>query len=368
MIDRRLIQNFDWLLLLLTFAIMTVGLVTLYSALFAGGEVVHSTVVKRQLYWLGIGAVVMILAFGLDYQWLERFAYPAYVLGLLLLVAVLLFGKTVSGSKRWLDFGPVVAQPSELMKPILVIALARFFARQEKREGYRLRDLWLPALMVMVPVALIAMEPDLGTAALLFAISVSVILFVGVRLSSLLVLGGVALGSLPLFWYLMKGYQRQRILTLLDPGRDPLGAGYHIIQSKIAVGSGQFWGKGFLEGTQGQLRFIPEHHTDFIFTVLAEEWGFVGSVLLLGLFLCFLLRGLNVARRSRDQFGALLGFGITAIVFWHVAVNIGMVLGMLPVVGIPLPLVSYGGSSAVVTLACVGILLNVAMRKFVFQK
>jgi rod shape determining protein RodA len=166
----------------------------------------------------------------------------------------------------------------------------------------------------------------------------------------------------------MKGYQRQRILTLLDPSRDPLGAGYHIIQAKIAVGSGQFWGKGFLKGTQGQLLFIPEHHTDFIFTVLAEEWGFVGGMLLLALFLCLLLRGLNVARRSRDQFGALLGFGITVTLFWHVAVNIAMVLGMLPVVGIPLPLVSYGGSSAVVTMASVGILLNVAMRKFVFQK
>jgi rod shape determining protein RodA len=222
--------------------------------------------------------------------------------------------------------------------------------------------------MVLLPVALIAMEPDLGTAALLLAISVSVILFVGVSPSSLMVLGGFAFGSLPLFWFLMKGYQRQRILTLLDPGRDPLGAGYHIIQSKIAVGSGKFWGKGFLQGTQGQLRFIPEHHTDFIFTVLAEEWGFVGSMLLLALFLCFLLRGLNVARRSRDQFGSLLAFGTTAIVFWHVVINVAMVLGMLPVVGIPLPLVSYGGSSAVVTLASVGILLNVAMRKFVFQK
>lgn len=367
MIDRRLIQNFDWLLLLLTFAIMTVGLVTLYSALFSGGEV-RSTVVTRQLYWLGTGALVMILSFSIDHQWFERFAYPAYVIGLVLLLAVLIFGKTVSGSKRWLDLGLVVAQPSELMKPLLVIALARFFARQEKKGGYRLRELWLPALMVILPVALIGMEPDLGTAALLLAISVSVILFVGVRLSSIMVLGGFALGSLPLFWFLMKGYQRQRILTLLDPGRDPLGAGYHIIQSKIAVGSGKFWGKGFLEGTQGQLRFIPEHHTDFIFTVLAEEWGFVGSMLLLALFLCFLLRGLNVARRSRDQFGTLLAFGITAIVFWHVAINVAMVLGMLPVVGIPLPLVSYGGSSAVVTLASVGILMNVAMRKFVFQK
>jgi rod shape determining protein RodA len=289
------------------------------------------------------------------------------VTGLLLLLAVLVHGKTVSGSKRWLDLGLVVAQPSVLMKPLLVIALARYFARQEKRGGYRLRELGLPAIMVLLPVVLVALEPDLGTAALMLAISVSVILFVGVSSSSLLVLAGFSLGSLPLFWFLMKGYQRQRILTLLDPGRDPLGAGYHIIQSKIAVGSGQFWGKGFLQGTQSQLRFIPEHHTDFIFTVLAEEWGFVGSLLLLALFLCFILRGLNVARRSRDQFGALLGFGITAIIFWHVAVNIAMVLGMMPVVGIPLSLVSYGGSSAVVTMASVGILLNVPCASSYFR-
>ncbi|MGD8371388.1 MAG: rod shape-determining protein RodA [Syntrophobacterales bacterium] len=367
MIDRRLIQNFDWVLLLLTGAIIAVGLVTLYSALSYGGKV-HAGILTRQLYWYGLGVLVMILAFSLDYQWLERFAYPAYVFGIVLLVAVLIQGKTVSGSKRWLDLGLVVAQPSELMKPLLVIGLARFFARQEKRGGYRLRELGLPAIMVIVPVVLVAMEPDLGTSALLLAISVSMILFVGVSLNSLLLLAGFSLSSLPLFWFLMKGYQRQRVLTLLDPGRDPLGAGYHIIQSKIAVGSGQFWGKGFLKGTQSQLRFIPEHHTDFIFTVLAEEWGFVGGLLLLALFLSLLLRGLNVARRSRDQFGVLLGFGITTIIFWHVAVNIAMVLGMLPVVGIPLPLVSYGGSSAVVTMASVGILLNVAMRKFVFQK
>jgi rod shape determining protein RodA len=329
---------------------------------------VYSGVLTRQLYWLGVGFVMMILAFSVDYQWLERLAYPAYVVGLLLLLAVLLHGKTVSGSKRWLDLGVVVAQPSELMKPLLVIALARYFSKQEKRGGYRIRELALPVIMVLLPVVLIVMEPDLGTAALLLAISVSMILFVGVSPRSLMVLGVFSLGSLPLFWFMMKGYQRQRILTLLDPERDPLGSGYHIIQAKIAVGSGQFWGKGFLQGTQSQLRFIPEHHTDFIFTVLAEEWGFVGSVLVLALFLCLLLRGLNVARRSRDQFGALLGFGITAIFFWHAAVNIAMVLGMLPVVGIPLPLVSYGGSSAVVTLASVGILLNVAMRKFVFQK
>jgi rod shape determining protein RodA len=254
------------------------------------------------------------------------------------------------------------------MKPLLIMALARYFAKQERRGGYRLRDLGLPAVMVLLPVALILVEPDLGTAALLLIIATSMTLLVGVHPSSLALLAGFSFCSLPLLWSLMKGYQRQRILTLLDPSRDPLGAGYHIIQSKIAVGSGQFWGKGFLRGTQSQLKFIPEHHTDFIFSVLAEEWGFWGSTLFLGLFVCLILRGFGVARRSRDHFGTLLAFGVTATIFWHVVVNIAMVLGMMPVVGIPLPLVSYGGSSAVVTMAGLGILFNVGMRKFVFQK
>jgi len=366
-IDRRLVQNFDWLLLFLSLTVIVVGLLTLYSAVDSGGRE-YSGAFQRQLYWLALGIVVMVVAFALDYRWLERFAYPMYLLGLLLLLAVLLFGKTVSGSRRWLDLGMLAFQPSEIMKPLLVIALARFFCRRERSKAYRLRELALPAVIVMLPVLLIAMQPDLGTAMLLLIISASLVLFVGVHRNSLLLLGTCALGSLPLFWFLLKDYQRQRILTLLDPGRDPLGAGYHIIQSKIAVGSGQLLGKGFLHGTQSQLQFIPEHHTDFVFSVLAEEWGFVGSLLLLGLFLCLLLRALDVARRSRDHFGALLAFGIAATIFWHVVVNIAMVLGLLPVVGIPLPLVSYGGSSVLVTMGSIGLLLNVGMRKFLFQK
>jgi rod shape determining protein RodA len=367
MIDRRLIQNFDWLLLLLTLAIVAVGLLTLYSAVAAGGKI-YSAIFMRQVYWLGLGMVVMVLAFALDYQWLDRLAYPLFACGLLLLIAVLVSGRTVSGSRRWLDLGVVAFQPSELMKPLLVIVLARFFSRREQRGAYRLRDLSVPAAMVVVPVLLVLMEPDLGTAMVLLIIAVSIILFAGVNPRSLLLLAGLGLGCLPPFWFLMKGYQRQRILTLLDPARDPLGAGYHIIQSKIAVGSGQFWGKGFLHGTQSQLRFIPEHHTDFIFSVLAEEWGFVGCLILAGLFLCLVIRGLSVARRSRDHFGAMLALGISASVFWHASINMAMVLGMLPVVGITLPLVSYGGSSILVTLGGIGIMLNVGMRKFVFQK
>jgi rod shape determining protein RodA len=366
MIDRRLIQNFDWYLLLVTCAIAGVGLLTLYSATTSGGKA-HPAIVMRQLYWLSLGLVVMVLAFSLDYRWWERFAYPAYLVGLVPLVAVLLLGKSVSGSKRWLDLGFIAFQPSEIMKPLLMVALARYLSQEGRGESLRLRDLGVPALIIMVPAVLVLLEPDLGSAGLLVLIGASVVLFVGVRLSSLLILGGFALGCLPLLWMGMKGYQRQRILTLFSPDRDPLGSGYHIIQSKIAVGSGQIWGKGFLQGTQGQLRFIPEHHTDFIFSVLAEEWGFVGCLLLLGLFLCLLFRALQVARRSRDRFGTLLCVQIAAIIFWQVAVNVAMVLGMAPVVGITLPLVSYGGSSVLVTLGSIGILLNVHMRKFIFQ-
>lgn len=366
MIDRRLIQNFDWYLLLLTFAIAAVGLLTLYSATSSGGKA-HPAIVMRQMYWLGLGLVVMVLAFSVDYRWLERFAYPTYLAGLLPLLAVLVMGRSVSGSKRWLDLGFIVFQPSEIMKLLIMVALARYFSQEGKGTGYRLRDLLIPAGIILVPAALVLLEPDLGTAGLFILIGASVVLFVGVKLSSLLLVGGFGLGFLPVLWTIMKPYQRQRILTLFDPDRDPLGAGYHIIQSKIAVGSGQIWGKGFLQGTQGQLRFIPEHHTDFVFSVLAEEWGFVGCLLLLGLFLCLLLRALQIARRSRDRFGTLLCVQIAAVIFWQLAINTAMVLGMAPVVGITLPLVSYGGSSLLVTLGCVGILLNVYMRKFIFQ-
>lgn len=258
-------------------------------------------------------------------------------------------------------------QPAELMKIALVIALARFFSEHDHPNGYRLRDLWRPFLLMALPCGLIIKEPDLGTALTIGIVCFSVILFAKVRLKSLLILVIGAFLAAPFIWVNLQEYQQKRILTYLSPEMDPLGAGYHINQSKIAIGSGLVWGKGFLQGTQTRLHFLPEQHTDFAFSVLAEEWGFAGSLILLLLYLFLMLWGINIARTSKDKFGALISLGVVAIIFWQMAINVSMVTGLLPVVGIPLVLFSYGGSSIVSTMAGMGLLMNISMRRFMFQ-
>jgi rod shape determining protein RodA len=232
---------------------------------------------------------------------------------------------------------------------------------------FRLRDLWQPFLLMALPCFLIVKEPDLGTALTIALVCFSIILFSKVKWRSLLILVFSALSAAPFIWTNMKEYQQKRILTFLSPDMDPLGAGYHINQSKIAIGSGMFWGKGFLKGTQTRLHFLPEQHTDFAFSVLAEEWGFAGSVLLLVLYLFLMLWGINIAKTSKDKFGAYIALGIVAIIFWQLVINVSMATGLLPVVGIPLVMFSYGGSSVVSTMAGMGLLMNISMRRFMFQ-
>jgi rod shape determining protein RodA len=303
-----------------------------------------------------------------DYHRLEQIAYPAYFFSLALLVLVLVVGAVTSGSQRWISIGGVSLQPSELAKFAVIVALAKFFnERVETTDTYRLRDLWKPFLMIGVPCGLILKEPDLGTALLIVIVSFSMILFVGVKWKSLAIIFLLSIPIVPFVWYNLKPYQKNRIMTFLRPDMDPLGAGYHINQSKIAIGSGQIWGKGYMDGTQTRLHFLPEQHTDFAFSVLAEEWGFVGSAILIGLYLLLILWGINIARNSRDRFGTFIAVGIIALVFWEVIINISMATGLLPVVGIPLVLFSYGGSSVVSTLAGMGLLMNISMRRFMFQ-
>src|SRR5208337_588731 len=275
---------------------------------------------------------------------------PLYFLSILTLVGVMVAGKMVAGSRRWLLLGPFSFQPAELAKIAVILALATYFNRRPRLEAMRLKDLAVPGLLVLVPVAVIIKQPDLGSGILVALVAGSMILFVGVRWRTL---AGLALAMAlcsPVVWILLKDYQRQRVLTFFNPEKDPLGAGYHILQSMIAVGSGQFWGKGFLQGTQSQLYFLPEQHTDFVFSVFAEEWGFVGSTVLLLLF-----AGL-----------ALWGLGVTPLIFWQIFINLCMVTGVLPVVGIPLPLFSYGGSSLVTTFLGLGFLFNIRMRRYLF--
>ena len=367
MLDRRLVQNFDWVLLLLLLLLAAISILNLYSATYATRDVGGSQVFFKQIYWFLIGFFVFLLMTTFNYYALERLAYPAYILMVALLVLVLLLGKVTSGSQRWLSLGPVSFQPSELAKIAMVIVLAKFFSEKRGHQGYRLRDLWQPLLLIAAPSVLILKEPDLGTALLLIVVCFSMILFVKVYWKSLMVLLLSALCVAPFIWLNLKSYQRMRILTFLRPDMDPFGAGYHINQSKIAIGSGLLWGKGFLNGTQTRLHFLPEQHTDFALSVLAEEWGFIGSVILLLIYLFLILWGLNIAKVSKDRFGSIMAVGIVALIFWQVVINVGMVTGLLPVVGIPLLLFSYGGSSLISTMAGMGLLMNISMRRFMFQ-
>ena len=367
MFDRRLIQNFDWILLLLLILIGAMSVLNLYSATFPIRYTGGSQIFIKQIYWFLIGFVVLLMMTTFDYHVLERLAYPLYILSLSLLVLVLIIGKVYSGSQRWLSIGAISFQPSEFAKIALVILLAKYFTDHGEYDEYRLRDLWRPFILIIIPCILILEEPDLGSALILAIISFSIILFMKIKWRSLLILIVVSIFLTPFIWFTLEEYQQKRILTFLKPDTDPLGAGYHIIQSKIAVGSGLLWGKGFLKGTQTRLHFLPEQHTDFAFSVLAEEWGFVGSIFLLLLYLLLVLWGINIAKNSKDKFGAVLAIGIVAIVFWQLVINVSMTIGLLPVVGIPLVLFSYGGSSIVSTMSGMGLLMNISMRRFMFQ-
>ncbi len=364
MIDRRLIQHFDWGLLGVVAAIGAVGLVTLYSAVTAEASGPQKALFFKQIVWFAAGLVTMVAAFSFNYKLLDRWAYPVYFGSILLLVWVLLFGKVVGGSRRWLVMGPVSLQPSELAKVAVILVLAKYFSKDAATRGFTLRELMRPLALLAVPFALIVIQPDLGTAGLIVLIAMAITVFVKIERRSFLLM--VASGALlaPLVWVFLKDYQKQRILVFLDPDRDPLGAGYHIIQSKIAIGSGFISGKGFLKGTQNALSFLPEEHTDFIFSVLSEEWGFIGSGILVVLFLALIVWGLNIAQGCRDPFGTITAVGITAMIFFQVIINIGMTMGLMPVVGVPLPFVSYGGSSVLANSICIGLLLNISMRRF----
>jgi len=366
MFDRRLVQNFDYPLLGLVLLLALIGILNLYSAGFNRTAPGATPVYLKQIYWLTAGLGLMFLSLLYHYRHYEKVAGLLYVTSLLLLVLVMVAGKTVSGSRRWLVLGPLTLQPSELTKVAIILVLSRYFARRPQIAPLTLRDLVVPGGLALVPALLIIRQPDLGSGLLVLAVAGGIILFAGVHWRTLLTLG-VAGGLLaPLTWPFLKDYQKQRLLTFLDPEKDPLGSGYHIIQSKIAVGSGQFWGKGFLSGTQSQLYFLPEQHTDFAFSVFAEEWGFVGSALLLFLYVGLIMYGLLVARSCRDRFGQYLAVGVTGLLFWQVFINLSMVTGLMPVVGIPLPFLSYGGSSLITTLLALGVLMNVRMRRYLY--
>jgi rod shape determining protein RodA len=359
------LKKFNWNLLILEVILFAIGIWNLISA--TGVQDKSLGLYKTQLLWFGIGMAVTALILLVHYSAFSRLAYVIYFANLLLLVLVLVVGKSSLGAKRWVGFGALRIQPSEFMKLSLVICLAKYFETDRTVGGYGIRDLLLPALLTAIPAGLIMLQPDLGTALVLLATFGTMMMFIKIKPRTLLILFTCIAVTVPVAYkFALKPYQRQRIVSFIDPMSDPKGSGYNSIQSMIAVGSGKVLGKGYKKGTQSQLNFLPEHHTDFIFSVFSEEHGFAGCVILLAAYLAFMLNGLSVAYQSHDKFGILLALGIMTIFFWHIFINMGMVMGMLPIVGVPLPFLSYGGSSLITSILGVAILTNIANKKFMF--
>lgn len=365
--DRRLITHANWSLLAFTAMLFFVGVANLYSA--SGTRIEDGISVasffQKQLVWGGAGLVCMIACTLFDYRHLRTFAPPFFVLSVFLLLLVPLVGKTVYGATRWIDFGFFNIQPSEIAKIATLLLGATLISRyKEPLSGL---ELCFILAVTCIPCALIFAQPDLGTTLLILFLLGGIILYHGLRRYVFKTCCLVFPFLLPASWFFLKEYHKERILTFLDPSRDLQGAGYHITQSQIAIGSGQMWGKGFQEGTQSLLRFLPEKHTDFAVAVFSEEWGFLGCISLLTLFCCFLLCIINTARDAKDHFGSLLCAGVFFYFFLQVLINIGMVVGLMPVVGIPLPFLSYGGTATIVNFIMLGLVLNVSMRRFMFK-
>ncbi len=363
----RPLTFFDWPLILVSLVLSGIGLGLIFSATAQMGEAGRSFVIK-QMTWCSLGLVLLAAFLLFDYRLLDRWALWLYLIIVVALISVWVLGKATAGSRRWIELGLMRFQPSEFAKLVVVIVLAKYLHSGAGREDPQQADLLHPILLLTLPVILVLIQPDLGTAAVMTLIALSMILFAGIGRRALLWAVGAIVCVIPILLlvgdrFLME-YQKKRLITFLNPDYDPLGAGYHIIQSQIAIGSGGVFGQGLLKGTQNQLMFLPVKHTDFIFSILAEEWGFVGCAAVLLLFTALFLRGMSVVGKARDNFGALLAFGCTAVIFWHAVINVGMVMGLLPVVGVPLSFLSYGGSSLLVSFLSVSILINVSMRRF----
>ncbi len=390
--------HFDWLIFSISIIISLLGILTIYSATripvyegnigYHGSEIItvskdeEATTVtfatdalrnfrpdfyERQIIWLLAGIVIFIGILFIDYQWLKRFAYILYCSSVVLLIVVLFIGKKTMGASRWINLGFFSFQPTDLFKITFLIMMAAYLDDIKTRLTAPV-TFKIFLFFVLLPVLLIFKQPDLGSAAIIFITFLCIILFYGAEsrfIKMAIIIGLISLPFLwPVFWENLKDYQKNRIQAFLSEEVDPAGIGYHIKQSKIAIGSGGIIGKGYLKGTQGPLRFLPERHTDFIFAAFTEEWGFLGAIIVLTLYVIYLLRGFDIAGRSRDEFGRYLAFGITALTGIYVFVNLGMAVGLTPVVGVPLPFMSYGGSALVSNFAMAGILANIRMRRF----
>tara|TARA_B100002051_G_C16732177_1_gene638942 strand:- start:907 stop:2046 length:1140 start_codon:yes stop_codon:yes gene_type:complete len=355
-------KSLNLVIIILIAVLASIGFVMLYSV--SGGSA--DPWMRQQILRFSFGFLVMIGIAFIDLRLWLSLSYPIYFFSLLLLVGVELFGTIGMGAQRWIDLGFFHLQPSEIMKIALVMALARYFHSISYDDVRSIKWIIPPILMIIVPSSLVLIEPDLGTAILLILEGTIILFIVGARWWKFIFVSLVAVALAPFFWTKLHSYQQNRILTFFNPERDPLGAGYHIIQSKIAFGSGGVWGKGYLLGTQSHLNFLPEKHTDFIFTTLAEEFGLIGGLIVLSIYICLIVYSYAISIRSRSSFGRILGIGITSTFFLYIFINISMVMGLIPVVGVPLPLISYGGTAIVTILFSFGLLLSIHINRNIY--
>jgi len=358
----------DMPLLLGVVAILTLGLVNLYSAtsVYIDNES-HARLADiyvTQIYWIVVGALAAILVAAIDYRHYERLAPVLYAGGVVSLPLVFILGRDIRGSQRWINIGSFAFQPSEFMKIFLILMVAKLIHNDSRTEPRTLFDLAPAAALILLPVGIVMAQPDLGTSLIYLLTAVSMIALMRIRVWSVLSLIGSGAVSLPLAWmYVMRDYQKHRITSFLNPEADKTGTGWHALQSQTAIGNGQLTGEGFMQGTQNQFGFLPEQYSDFPFAVFSEDWGFVGSALLIGLYAFVCIWAIHIASQAKDRFGAALAIGVGAMLFWHAIFNLGMAMGVLPVVGITLPLFSYGGSSVLTMLMGLGLLMNVSMRR-----
>ncbi len=359
-------QKIHWLLVCTFSLLLLIGLLNLYSISHREGSLT-THLFYLQLIWTAAGFVIFFVLSFIHYRIFTTLAYAIYILNLICLFGVFAYGSSVGGAQRWLDFGFFTYQPAETTKLALILLLARVLSPKRSWQEMGLKDLLKPLILIALPIGLILQQPDLGTALIILIISFSLIVFSKVKNNVLVFFSVGVLLTIPLVWnFGLKEYQKNRVLTFLSPESDPLGKGYNTIQSRIAIGSGRFFGKGFGKGTQSQLEFLPERHTDFIFSVLSEEHGLMGSMITLFLFLFLILLGFYTATQAKDKEGVFLAVGMSFYLFWHVFINMGMTMGLLPIVGVPLPLLSYGGSSMITTLSVLGFISSVHYRKNLF--
>lgn len=366
-VDKRKLYHLDWYLIIYGAALFAIGIMNLISATSSFYSGSYSFIIK-QLVAFTIGIVLIAVIINFDYRTIANNAKLFYFISLGTIVFVLVWGMAAGGARRWISILGISLQPSEFIKPVIVILLASIL-HEKKRDKVLLglKDISIPLAWVVVPFVLIVLQPDLGTGVIIFLVFLAMLWFVGMKKSTYATLLGAGI-TIPLVaWqYVLRPYQKQRIYTFLNIDSDPLGVGYHTKQAMIAVGSGKFFGKGYLQGTQHKLQFIPEHHTDFIYTVFAEEWGFLGSIAFFLLFIMFISRCIKISQQAHDDLGSIIAFGVASIIFLQFTVNVLMNIHLAPVVGIPLPFISYGGSSLISVLISVGLLLNINMRRYMF--